>query len=59
MLASIIKTIITLESLVLPYRGHRDVLKYYPKVGEYSTGGVGNFLEFLHFRVWGEDNMLE
>ena len=43
----------------LPFRGHRDDSKYHPKVGEYSTGGIGNFVEFLQFRVGGGDKMLE
>ena len=43
----IIDTIFTLGRLGLPFRGHHDDSKYHPKVGEYSTGGVGNFVEFL------------
>ena len=58
-LAPIIDTIITLGRLGLPSRGHRDDSKYHPKVGEYSTGGVGNFVEFLQFRVRGGDKVLE
>ena len=58
-LAPIIGTIITLERLGLPFRGHRDDSKYHPKVGEYSTGGVGNFVEFLQFRVRGGDKVSE
>ena len=54
-LAPKIDTIITLARLCLPSRGHCDDSKYHPKVGEYSTGGVGNFVEFLEFRVRGED----
>ena len=54
-LAPIIDTIITLGRLFLPFRGHRDDSKYHPKVGEYSTGGVSNFVEFLQFRVRGGD----
>ena len=54
-LAPIIDTIITLARLCLPFRGHRDDSKYHPKVGEYSTGGVSNFLEFLQFRIRGGD----
>ena len=45
--------------LGLPFRGHRDDSKYHPKVGEYSTGGVGNFVEFLQFRVRGGNKVLE
>ena len=54
-LAPIIDTIITLARLCLPFRGHRDDSKYHPKVGEYWTGGVSNYVEFLEFRVRGED----
>ena len=53
-----IDTIITLGRLSLPFRGHRDDSKYHPKVGEYSTAGVGNFVEFLQFRVRDEDKVL-
>ena len=53
-----IDTIITLGRLSLPFRSHRDDSKYHPKVGEYSTGGVGNFVEFLQFRVRDEDKVL-
>ena len=45
--------------LGLPFRGPPDDSKYHPKVGEYSTGGVGNFVEFLQFRVRGGDKVLE
>ena len=48
-LVPIIDTIVTLGRLGLPFRGHRDDSKYHPKVGEYSTGGVGNFVEFVNF----------
>ena len=54
-LASIIGRIITLGRLCLPFRGHCDYSKHHPKVGEYSTGGVSNFVEFLQFRVRGGD----
>ena len=47
-LAPIIDAIVTLGRLSLPLRDNRDDSKYHPKVGEYSTGGVGNFVEFLH-----------
>ena len=46
-LVSIICTIITSGRLSLPFRAHHDDSKYHPKVGEYSTGGVGNFVDFL------------
>ena len=55
----IINTIITLERLGLLFCGCRDNSKYHPKVGEYSTGGVGNFVEFLQFRVLGGEKVLE
>ena len=58
-LVSIIDTIVALGRLGLPFRGHRDDSKYHPKVGEYSTGGVGNFVEFLQFRVRAGDKVLE
>ena len=54
-LAPIIDTIITLGRHFLPFYGHHDDSKYHPKVGEYSTGGVSNFVEFLQFRVRGGD----
>ena len=58
-LALITDTIVTLGRLGLPSRGHRDNSKYYPKVGEYSTGGVGSFVEFLQLRVRPGDKVLE
>ena len=50
-LAPIIVTIVTLERLGLPFCGHLDDSKYHPKIGEYSNGGTGNFVEFswLHY----------
>ena len=58
-LGPIIDTIITSGRLCLPFRGHRDDSKNHPKVGEYSTGGVSNFVEFLQFSVRGGDKVLE
>ena len=58
-LAPIIDTIITLERLGLPFRGHCDDSKYHSEVVEYSTGAAGNFLEFLQFRVRGGNKVLE
>ena len=52
-------TIVTLGSLSLPFYGHCDDSKYHPKVGECSTGGVGNFVEFLQFTVRGGYKVLE
>ena len=57
-LSPITNIVVTLERLGLPFRGHRDDPKYHPKVGEYSNGGVGNFVEFLQFRVRGADKVL-
>ncbi|XP_046854203.1 52 kDa repressor of the inhibitor of the protein kinase-like [Xenia sp. Carnegie-2017] len=42
----------------LPLRGHRDDAKYHPEVGQYSTGGVGNFVETLNFKVRSGDGVL-
>ena len=52
-------TIVTLGNLSLPFYGHCDDSKYRSKVGECSTGGVGNFVEFLQFTVRGEYKVLE
>ena len=30
--------------LSLPFRGHPDDSKYHPNIGDYSTGGVDNFV---------------
>ena len=48
-LAPIIETGITLGRLTLPFHGHCDDSRYHTKAGEYLTGGVGNFIELLHF----------
>ena len=40
-------------------RRHGDNAKYHPEVGCYSTGGVGNFIELLNFRVRAGDRVLE
>ena len=48
-LVSINDTIVTLGRLGLPFRGHPDDSKYHPKEGKYSSGGVGNFVEFVNF----------
>ncbi|XP_046844766.1 52 kDa repressor of the inhibitor of the protein kinase-like [Xenia sp. Carnegie-2017] len=42
----------------LGLRGHRDDAKYHPEVGQYSTGGVGNFVETLNFKVRSGDGVL-
>ncbi len=49
--SSIVDSVVFCGRLGLPLRGHRDVAKYHPEVGSYSTGGVGNFIESLNFRV--------
>ena len=49
----------TLGRLALPFCRPRDSSKYHAKVGEYSTGGVGNFVKFLQFRVRIGDKVLE
>ena len=51
MLVPTIDKIVALGRLGLPFRGHCDDSKYHPKVQEYSTVGVGNFVEFLQFKV--------
>ena len=58
-LVPIIDTIVTLGRLGLPSCCHRDDSRYHPKVGEYSTDRVGNFVEFLQFSVRGGDKVLE
>ncbi|CAB3986847.1 Hypothetical predicted protein [Paramuricea clavata] len=58
-LAPIIDTVLFCSRLGLPLRGHRDDAKYHPEVGSYSTGGVGNFVESLNFRVRAGDKILE
>ena len=58
-LAPITDTIVKLGRLGLPFRGYRDDSEYHSKVGEYSTGGVGNFVEFLQFMVRGGDKVLK
>ena len=43
----------------LLFSGHRDDSQYYPKFDEYSSGGAGNFIECLGYRVRGGDTELE
>ena len=45
--------------LGLGFRGHRDDSLFHPNVGENSSGGVGNFVEVLNYRVRGGDLVLE
>ena len=58
-LKPIFDTVILLERLGLPLRGHRDSSQYHPNVVEYSSGGVGNFTNCLGYRVRGGDIELE
>ena len=58
-LVPIIDIIVTLVRLGLPFRGYCDDSKYHLKVGEYSTGGIGNLVEFLQLRIRGGDKVLE
>ena len=58
-LKSIVKTVIYLGRNNLPFRGHRDQLKYHAEVGEQSEGQVGVFLNTLNFRVESGDKVLE
>ena len=58
-LAPIVDSVLFCSRLGLPLRGHRDDAKYHPEVGSYSTGGVGNFIESLNFRVRAGDKVLE
>ncbi len=46
-LASIADAVLYCGCLGLP----RDDSKYHPEVGQYSTGGVGNFIETLNLKV--------
>ena len=45
--------------LGLPFRGHRDDSQYFQNVGKYSSGGVGNLIECLGYRVKDGDTELE
>ena len=58
-LAPIVDSVLFCGRLGLPLRGHRDDAKYHPEVGSYSSGGVGNFVESLNFRVRAGDKVLE
>ncbi len=58
-LASIADAVLYCGRLGLPLRGHRDDSKYHPEVGQYSTGGVGNFIETLNSKVRSGDKVLE
>ena len=54
-LKPIVDTVILLGRLGLPFRGHRNDSQYHPNVGEYSSGGMGNFIECFGYRVRGGD----
>ena len=58
-LKSVVDTLILLEILGLPFRGDEDDSQYHPNIGEYSSGGAGNFIECLCYRVRGVDTELE
>ena len=58
-LKSVVGTLILLESLGIPFRGDEDDSQYHPNIGEYSSGGSGNFIECLRHRVRGVDTELE
>ena len=45
--------------LSLAFRGYRDDSQFHLNVGEYSSGGVGNFVKDLNYRVGGGDSVLE
>ena len=52
-------TVILLGRLGLAFRGHRDDSQFHPNVGEYSSGGVGNFVDVLNYRLRGSVSVLE
>ena len=58
-LKPIVDTVILLGRLGLPFWGHWDDSQYHPNVGEYSSGGVGNFIECLSYGVRVCDTELE
>ena len=58
-LKPIVDSVILLGRLGLPFRGHRDDSHHHPNAGEYSSGGVGNFIECLGYRVRGGDTEVE
>ena len=47
------------ERLGFPFRRHKDDSQYHLNVGEYSSGGVDNLIEFLGYRDCGGDTDLE
>ena len=48
-----------LGRLGLSFRGHRDDSQYHPNVGEFSSGGMGTFVEYLGYRITSGDTQLE
>ena len=58
-LKPIVDKVILLGKLGLPFRGHRDDSQYQQNVGEYSSGGAGNFVKCLGYRVRGGDTELQ
>ena len=58
-LAPIIDTVMLLGRLGLTFRGHRNDSQFHPNVGEYSSGGVGTFVEVLNYRARAGDSVLE
>ena len=58
-LEPIIHTIVLCGRQGLAYRGHRDDKQYHAEVGEYSKGGVGNFVELLNYWIRGGDIVLQ
>ena len=58
-LKPIVDTVILLGRLGLPFRRQRDDSQYHPDVGQYATGGVGNFIECLSYRARGGDTKPE
>ena len=45
--------------LGLVFRGHWDDPQLHPNIGEYSNGGVGNFVGVLKYRIRDGDSVLE
>ena len=58
-IAPIVDTIIVLGRQELSFRGHKYDSKYHPKPKGYAKENVGNFVEFLQFRVKGGDTHLK
>ena len=54
-MAPIVDTVIVLGRQGPSFRGHRDDSEYQPDAGVYAKESVGNFVEFLQFRVRGGD----